>query len=379
MRSNGEAGWLKSGSTGASAGAYGTGSLTAPDGTRQAPELGLVKALTLDTGPAITTPDRKPEPREGDHHNMRRSLQLTLALLAAAAMLLAATGSGDAHAAKTTYMKAKAAHTVKVRRTSNLSYHGGPIQHVAAVYIVWWGPQWQAGFSTGGYSSAQAQTYVTDFFGAVGGSPWAKSTTQYCSGVASGTTQCGSAGTHPTNPAGELAGSWNDTSNVPASPTQTQIQHEAAALAAHFGGVNPDANYMVFTPTGHSQSGFGSWCAYHSSSGSLAYSYMPYQPDAGTGCGMNFVNGLDNSYGNGYFDGFSIVGGHEYAETITDPQPNSGWLDGRGGENGDKCAWIGSGQGAASNIAAGGKVFAVQSLWSNAFNGGSGGCVLTYP
>ena len=313
---------------------------------------------------------------------MRRPLQITLALLAAATMLLGATSSTEAHAAKTTYVKAKPAHFAKARRTSNLSYHGGPIQGAVKVYIVWWGPQWQNGFSTGGYTSAQAQTYVTDFFSGVGGSAWANSTTQYCSGVASGTTQCGSAGTHPTNPSGnQLAGTWNDTSSVPTSPTQTQIQNEAAALAARFGGVNPDANYMVFTPTGHSQSGFGNWCAYHSSSGSLAYSYMPYQPDAGAGCGANFVNGVNDAYGNGYFDGFSIVGGHEYGETITDPQPNSGWLDGRGSENGDKCAWIASGQGAASNISigSGGHFYAVQSLWSNAFNGGSGGCVLTYP
>ena len=89
---------------------------------------------------------------------------------------------------------------------------------------------------------------------------------------------------------------------------------------------------------------------------------------------MNFVNGGSS----GYFDGFSIVGGHEYAETITDPYPNSGWLDGRGAENGDKCAWISSGQGAAANISLGGNNYAVQSLWSNAFNNGSGGCVLSY-
>ena len=57
---------------------------------------------------------------------------------------------------------------------------------------------------------------------------------------------------------------------------------------------------------------------------------------------------------------------------------NGGWLDSRGAENGDKCAWISSGQGAASNIHLSTGTFPVQSLWSNAFNGGSGGCVLSY-
>jgi serine protease len=140
---------------------------------------------------------------------------------------------------------------------------------------------------------------------------------------------------------------------------------------------------MVFTPSGHSTNGFKTtYCAYHSStrssSGSVAFSYMPYQPDAATSCGMNFVNPTDNAFGNGYFDGFSIVGGHEYGETVTDPFPSGGWLDGSGAENGDKCAWISSGQGAAANISLGSNSFAVQSLWSNAFNSRAGGCVLSY-
>ncbi len=82
----------------------------------------------------------------------------------------------------------------------------------------------------------------------------------------------------------------------------------------------------------------------------------------------------------GYFNGFSIVGGHEYAETTTDPFPSTGWVDGAGAENGDKCAWISSGQGAAQNVTlSGGASYPVQSLWSNAFNGGAGGCVVSYP
>jgi serine protease len=84
---------------------------------------------------------------------------------------------------------------------------------------------------------------------------------------------------------------------------------------------------------------------------------------------MNFVNSSNGANGSGYFDGFSIVGGHEYAETITDPYPNTGWLDGRGAEIGDKCAWISSGTGAATNLNFGGQKYAVQSLWSNAATG----------
>lgn len=321
---------------------------------------------------------------------MRRPLQLGFSLLAAAALLAATTAATSAAATtaatgagmpRPTFMKVKPAHVSRPRTSNNLYYHGGSIEAAAKVYIVFWGKDWATGFSTGGYTSAQAQTYVTDFFSGVGGSSWANSTTQYCQGVTTRTTQCGSQGTHPSNPSNELAGTWVDNSTVPAGPTQNQIQTEASNLANHFGGVDANADYMVFTPSGHSESGFGtSWCAYHSSSGALSFAYIPYQPDAGVSCGMNFVNAGDNSFGNGYFDGFSVVAGHEYAETVTDPYPNSGWLDGRGSENGDKCAWITAGQGAARNISlGGGHSFAVQSLWSNAFNLGAGGCVLTYP
>jgi serine protease len=67
-------------------------------------------------------------------------------------------------------------------------------------------------------------------------------------------------------------------------------------------------------------------------------------------------------------------------ETITDQFPSTGWLDGSGQENGDKCAWISSGSGASANIALSTYgTFPLQTLWSNAANSGSGGCVISYP
>jgi serine protease len=290
-----------------------------------------------------------------------RLLRFSLALLAVCCLVTVTTAS--AHQAGTVYMKINKDHAARPHGSSNLAYRGGPVSVTAAVYIVFWG-DWS--------NSTSAESYVTGFFGNVGGSAWANSTKQYCQGTFNGATSCSTSLPHPANAAKQLAGTWNDTTNpVPASPTQSQIQAEAGNAAAFF-GVTPNANddFMVFTPSGRSQNGFGTqWCAYHSSSGSLSYSYIPYQPDAGVSCGQNFVN----AGAAGSFDGFSIVGGHEYAETITDPEPNSGWLDRQGSENGDKCAWIapGSGPGGATNLFLGGGIYAVQSLWSNA----AGGCV----
>ena len=314
---------------------------------------------------------------------MRRTRGLVLSVLAVLVLLLATAGSSSAHVAGVHYLSIKGAHAAHHKGGGTLLFsHGGAIDTSARVFIDYWGPQWGAGFSTGGYTSGQAQSYVQAFFSGVGGSSWANSTTQYCQGVAGGTTTCPAGATRPTNPTGELAGAWNDPTALPSTIRDADIASAALRAVAHF-GYNANANYMVFTPSGHSTNGFRTtYCAYHSSasssSGGVSFSYMPYQPDAAGSCGMNFVNPTNNAFGNGYFDGFSIVGGHEYGETITDPFPSSGWLDGSGAENGDKCAWISSGQGAAANIALGGTSFAVQSLWSNAFNSGTGGCVLSY-
>ncbi|HEY7984746.1 MAG TPA: hypothetical protein VID73_11295 [Ktedonobacterales bacterium] len=263
---------------------------------------------------------------------------------------------------------------------NNLYYHGG-VGGVGVetgsdkVYLVYWGNQWN------GHDPSGEATIQKNFFSGVGGSKWNNSVTQYCEGVASGTTNCGTSGTHATNPSGVYGGTWNDNASAaPSHPTQSQLAGEAVRAAAHFGNTTASANthaqYVINTSTGHSSSGFGTqYCAWHSSTsstyGHIAYTNMPYITDAGASCGANF-NGL------GAKAGITIVGGHEFGETETDIFPNGGWLDGSNAENGDKCAWISSGQGASANITLSTGTFAVQSLWSNAFNGGAGGCVLSY-
>ena len=263
---------------------------------------------------------------------------------------------------------------------SNLSYHGGVggigVETAPAVYIVYWGSQWNNNDPSGEAAIQQ------NFLNGVGGSSWNNSVTQYCQGVASGTIFCNGAGTAAGNPTGVLKGFWYDNASAaPSRPTQSQLAAEAVAAAAHFGntaaGSNNSTQYVISTSTGNNSSGFGTqYCAYHSStsssSGNIAYTNYPYITDAGASCGANF-NGL------GPNAGITIVGGHEFAETETDQFPNGGWLDGAGAENGDKCAWISSGQGASANITLSTGTFAVQSLWSNAFNSGAGGCVLSYP
>jgi hypothetical protein len=264
--------------------------------------------------------------------------------------------------------------------SKNLSYHGGTggigVETSPKIYLVLWGSQWNNNDPSGEASILQ------NFYSGVGGSFWLNSVIQYCQGVASGTIFCNGAGTPAGNQASMFAGVWYDNAaSAPSRPSQSQLAAEAVKAAANFknktAASNASVQYVIATASGNNATGFGTqYCAWHSSTsssyGNIAYTNLPYITDAGGSCGANF-NGL------GPNAGITIVGGHEMAETITDQFPSSGWLDSNGAENGDKCAWITSGQGASANTSLSTGTFPVQSLWSNAFNSNAGGCVLSYP
>jgi len=280
------------------------------------------------------------------------------------------------HATVEDAARVHAAHGTGPSTSNNLYYHGGAVETAPKIYLVLWGSQWDNNDRSGEASILQS------FYSGIGSSSWLNTVTQYCQGVASGTVYCNGGGTPAGNQKGMLAGVWAD--NAPAAPThpkQSQLAAEAVNAARHFGnttgGSNASVQYVIATATQNNAAGFGTqYCAWHSSTsssfGNVAYTNLPYITDAGASCGANF-NGL------GPNAGITIVSGHEAAETVTDQFPSAGWLDSRGAEIGDKCAWISSGQGASADTTLSTGSFPVQSLWSNAFNSGAGGCVLFYP
>ena len=271
--------------------------------------------------------------------------------------------------------------------------HGNGIEPSPRVYLVFWGRQWGTASTVSGNlvltndTKHVAPLLQRMFRGLAGSSDhWSTSTTQYCDKVAIGRVQCGTSGRHVTHPSvSPLAGVWLDSSaNAPSSPGTSSYDAAVARAAKHFGntsaGANASVQYVLATPHGVVPPGFGSqYCGYHDAStgtayGDLAYVALPYVPDAGSGCGAGFVH--HNAAG--AIDGVTIVAGHEYAEAVTDPFPDSGWLDTSGGENGDKCAWIASGAGATVDISFSTGTFPMQSLWSNNAHGGRGGCSIYY-
>jgi hypothetical protein len=297
--------------------------------------------------------------------------------------------------------------------TNDLIYHGGNagpgaigVEQKPAVYLVWWGPDWASGFTTEDtsgamYSSKTLQTYLQSFFQNVGGSPWANIQTQYCADALVGATNCVGGAGFVTNPRGQLKGVWTDPSPVPSdiitlglaeNLVDDPIANEAVRAVQHFGW-NPNATYIILTPPTAIGTGEPYYCGYHTQTTTvdglgnqerIQYAFIPWLnqnwPGIGTGgCGMHNVNATSDAFGNGVFDGYSIVTGHEYAEAVTDPDNfasvQDGWNDAQTSENGDKCAWLNT-----QNIPLSGHQFAVQPLWSNkAFDTTGNGCVVSGP
>ncbi|MEI8238226.1 MAG: hypothetical protein WCI22_02295 [Actinomycetota bacterium] len=343
-----------------------------------------------------------------DFHHRSRARRAALALALLTGSIVAAAGT-TVHAAPDglpTLRHHKVEHPTRdahrspgyatSRGSGQLSYRGG-VDGIGVttgkpkVYLVFMGAGWgTSSTNTSSDTTLSGDTesiapVLQEFFKGLGTNSerWSGVLTQYCEGVAVGTTTCSGAVSHVGYPTGgALAGVWVDTSVTKTSPVDHDLAVEAVNAAAHFGNTtaasNRSAQYVIDSPTGTHPGGFNTvganWCAWHdyngdttlvggaaaSAYGDIAFTNLPYIPDMGTSCGGNYVNT------SGALDGVTIVEGHEYAETVTDQNPAGGWIDNAGYENGDKCAWVGiGGAGGAQNITLATGMFPVQGTWSN--------------
>jgi len=302
-----------------------------------------------------------------------------------------------------------AAHNVgQVAAAQTLSYGGGTGgvgvgSGQVKVYLVFWGTQWgtqstdangNLTFSGDSYGAAAKAQMMFKGIG-TGNELWSAELTQWCEGVASGSTSC-PAGT----PASQFipyqqnvfAGAWYDNSAAaPAAATAAQIGNEATKAAGHFGNTTAASNryayYVILSPHGTNPDNYqGSYCAWHDYSadagstttyGQLAFSNQPYNMDSGAGCGVGFVN----SGAAGNLDGWTMTLGHEWHETMSDFYPAGGWTNHNTGtyagqENSDECAWIAAGQaGGAANVTMGNGTYTEQASWSNDTNS----CAISHP
>ena len=259
-------------------------------------------------------------------------------------------GGANMDLSKVHVMGTLANHMVAAQPDIQLNYNGGNVEVKAQVYVVFWG------FGKSGGDPSKEKAYLTKFLQGVGGSKWMNIDHQYYQII-------GGKKSLIQNNAGMLKGGWVDDTNAePTNPSDAQIQAEAGKLEAHF-GFQRDASYVVATSHSHNSPGFGtSYCAYHGATTAggktISYTNLPYMTDAGANCGEDFINPGTK----GLLDGVSIVEGHEYAESQTDPEPPSGWYNNSYGEIGDICAWQ---KPPAADITLSTGKFAVQGLFDN--------------
>jgi serine protease len=172
-----------------------------------------------------------------NHQSAMRLFVGVATLVATAAVSLAGVSPASADSHRAPHLMRINNPSVSPMRAGNLINHGGPVQNAPVVYLDFWG--W-------GSDPSGEQSYLTSFLSSVGGTSWLSSVNQYGGGSNS-----------------RLAGTWSDPAGVPSSPSDAQIQAEAANAAAHFGtGGSVNVQIVVATPTGHSTPGFGTqWCA----------------------------------------------------------------------------------------------------------------------
>src|SRR5262249_55242818 len=216
---------------------------------------------------------------------------------------------------------AAAAASCATEPNCNLIYNGGPVQHKPKVYVWFWGPAW-----TGNAYQNSAAGYLIHLYKGLGVSPdsWSLAASQY-----------GDKTGHATFGSSVFANYHVDTTTPPKSVTSDDLANKAADAAIFFkisASAAPNAQIVVATQSGtcyQDESGVGLfagscgtekvnsvnglYCGYHSYDYDptdpnvfLPWVALPFQPDASTGCGEDFINTT--------FDGFGMVGGHEYAE-----------------------------------------------------------------
>jgi hypothetical protein len=247
------------------------------------------------------------------------------------------------------------------RRSSGISYHGGPlILGTTNVYYIWYG----------NWSGNTATSILTDLATSIGGSPYFNINTTYYDG----------AGTHVSN-AVHYAGSTTDAYSQGTALTDSAVQ-AVVAKAIGSGRLPSDTNAVYFVLTSadvNETSGFCTqYCGWHDH-GTIGASEIKYafigNPDR---CLQSCAPQTTSPNGNAGADGMASILAHELEEAVTDPLLNA-WYDNRGYENADKCAWTFGTEygvnGARANMRLGARDYLIQRNWVNA---SSGYCALGY-
>lgn len=213
-----------------------------------------------------------------------------------------------------------------VRPASTGGYEGGPVLVKPKAYLILWNYK--------KYHDPDGVAKLLErYYSVIGGSKHNAIYTQYYE-IVNGKK------IYVQNPKDQFGGVWDDEQDaIPKNPTDAQVADEALRGVKKL-GYDPNGSYIVATAHDHNSAGFGTqWCAQHNATydgGKLvSYTNLPYIPDAGNNCGANFLSPPKDESGTD--EGVTIIAGTMYGDSVTDPNPGTGWSE--YGEIGDICAW----------------------------------------
>jgi hypothetical protein len=211
---------------------------------------------------------------------------------------------------------------------------GSLTQLETQVSLVFWGSYWASG------AGKRARAHVVAMFQGIGTSSWARTITQYCEWFQSASGWIGQPPfmvSNPKAPADEVYRVYTDSKQPPATPKDDAIITE---LRKHDGDnflggphIYPIGLPMpaIVLPPGHEAytDRHDSFCSYHDwmtyTAGGIKYiqPYMVIDYGALTGAGsiLGCRTAVDSLSALG---ALTVVAGHEWAETLTDPY-DEGW------------------------------------------------------
>lgn len=217
--------------------------------------------------------------------------------------------------------------TGSTRKTTAMNYYGGPLITTPTIYIIWYG-NWN---QSNGSDTPAGQQLIRDWASSIGGTPYYQLNTSLS---VSGYTITGNVNFTPTS--NEITDSGTSKSLADAD-----IQ---AIVARNIGTgklpYNANGVYFVITSSDVNEtSGFCTqYCGWHTSDiftvGNVRYSFVGNANRCLSACAAQSKSPNNNAG----VDGAISVLTHELEEANTDPDINA-WLDSRGAENADKCAW----------------------------------------
>ena len=246
---------------------------------------------------------------------------------------------------------------------TNINYHDGAvIESTHNVYFIWYG----------NWSNQPATTILPRFIQDLNNSSYQSINNTYFDNSRHITSNL------------FMSNQINDNYSQGTSLSDSSVQ-AIVSRALSLGQLPIDNNGIYFVLTSadvNETSGFCTvYCGYHTraslSGADIKYSFVGNLDRCGSGC--EWQNPSPN--GNVAADSMANVMSHELTETLTDPDPGSGWFrNDTSHEVGDLCNFnFGTtfrvSNGSQANITLNGRNYLIQQLYENS---GSGGCVMSY-